>query len=233
MKKTLLAIALMSSLSACYQQPQMAQVCGIDPNTGGQNCIMVPRNQMAQYQQQGYYGYSNGVYRDSGGHEVAAALVGAAAGYALSQHLNNRNTVQAPQQTYYNAPPGAYQTPNGRWKGANGQFIPTPTQSNAPTTFQATSAANTTTSKAPTGGQMAGQTDFKLTNNAPAAQPAFKPVAATAPSYAPSSAPVTPMFKPTATQPKVSLFKPSAASSKPVAAPAPRASFKPTSAKSK
>lgn len=246
LQKTVMVVTLASLLAACNPSqppaPQMTQMCGYNPQTAQQSCVMVPANQTSQYYNNGYYSNNNGVYRDSGGHEVAAGLVGAAAGvaagYALSQHLNNRQAAPAA------VPQGYYQTANGRWKGPDGKFAADPTKGQ----FVPQAAANTPTSKAPTGGMMAGQREIQLTpatnNIAQQPSPTFVPKAQVVPQpaanpFQPQAAnkTATPLntFTPKAamqptTPPAAATFKPKAVSLSKPSAPA-KATFKPKASK--
>lgn len=235
MKKSLIVVAIAALASACNQQPApvpMVQMCGVNPQTMQQSCVMVPQNQMAQANQNGYYQYnpSTGQYRDSHGDAVVAGVVGAAAGYMLGQHLAGQNN--QPRQTYNNERP----------RDAQGRFAPNTMQQPmaAPIAvapgkaFVPEAVATKQTSKAPTGGMMAGKTDMQLTSGSvPAPAPAFKPTAAQA--YAPTPAPVAPAFKPTATsqpQKAPTTFTPSSAMKSTVPAAAKTSpAFKPSSAK--
>lgn len=207
-QKTVMVAAMASLLAACNPAPpQLTQMCGFNAQTGQQGCVMVPANQTAQYYNQGYYSNNNGVYRDSGGHEVAAAVVGAAGGYALSQYMNNRKATAAPQ---YAVPAGYYQTANGRWKGPDGKFVSDPTKGN----FVPQAAAVTPTTKAPTGGMMAGQREIQLT-------PATNQVAQQqAPKFQPKG-----MAVPQAAQTTANPFQPQAANKAPLNTFTPKAAM--------
>lgn len=208
MKRTnrILVVAMAVALAACSRNPQpapqqqMVNMCGFD-QSGQQSCIMVPQNQTGQYYNNGYYSNNNGVYRDSGGHEVAAGLAGlaagAAAGYMLNQHLNDRNKV--PQQTSQ-----TYVPPTQRARGPDGRFVSSNQQVQNP---YVPAMPGNTVGKAPTGGVMAGTRDIQLTPaTRPAAMqaptPTFQPKSVQAPSFAPKNVAVpTPAFQPKSVAP--------------------------------
>lgn len=211
MRTPVMMVTLAAMLTACYQStPQMTNMCGVNPQTMQQSCVMVPANQAAQYYNNGYYNYNNGVYRDRGGHEVAAATLGAAAGavggYMLGQHMANRNNQSAAQAPYYAGAAPA------RMRGPDGRFISATQATQQP--YVPTSAAVTPTSKAPTSGLMAGRNELQLTPATHIAPPApnFAPRSAIAP--VPNASTFTPRSAMTSTVPAAakSTFQPSSVS---------------------
>ena len=230
MKKLLLATAALALVAGCSKnnppQPQvpMVQMCGVDPEDGDQECILVPQNQMAQANQQGFYQYQNGQYRDNSGNLMAAAAVGAAAAYIMSNNGGDRDRYYRERQQYQQR-----YTSNQNYdrpQQARQQFSSNPVAAapvgNKP--FVPVAAKRAETMKAPTGGLMAGHSEINLKDT--------RGTQAAAPSFAPAAKPVVPTFKPTAAsqpRPAPTQFTPQSArqSFTPVAA---KQTFKPSAA---
>lgn len=207
-------IIVTALLAACNQAPppqQMSQMCGINPQTMQQSCVMVPTSQLGQQQ-------ANGQYRDNAGNAVAAGVIGAGAGYVVGQAARNIQMQEVQSRQQQNAG-NNYSLP---------QPVTSPIQQSA---FIAQAAQTKVTTTAPTGGTMKGQSEIQLTGKtvAPSTPSVVPPTPAFVPaSVKPSVVQPKPAFVPVSVKPvsppaTVNLTKPASA---PV-----RQSFTPTSAR--